>query len=113
MCRERKNKSFIPTWAIGWRQNFPRKARKFPLPSREEVGQGEGAGTRGRGMSSLGVVKEAKKGTESSLESGEAILPPSPALEPERLCGVAPGGEPSRDRTTLWAGGVLSGAAWA
>lgn len=78
MCRERKNKSFIPTWAIGWRQNFP---RKFPWPSREEVGQGEGAGTKGGGMSSLGVVKEAKKGTESSLESGEVILPPSPALE--------------------------------
>lgn len=79
MCRERKNKSFIPTWAIGWRQNFPREARKCPLPSREVVGPGEGEGWgQGRGVSSLGVVKEAKKGTESSLQSGGAILPPKP-----------------------------------
>lgn len=30
MCWERKNKSFIPTRRIEWRQNFPSKARKSP-----------------------------------------------------------------------------------
>lgn len=63
MCWERKNKSFIPTRMIDWRQSFLSKTRKFPLDfqkgRRAKVRQ---AGTRGHEVWSLGVVRKAEGG---------------------------------------------------
>ena len=48
MCWGRKNKSFIPTRAIGWRQNFPGEARKFPPAfQRRRWARGRWAGAGG------------------------------------------------------------------
>lgn len=93
MCRERKNKLFVPTWAIGWRQNFLRKARKLPSAFQERRwAEARGPGTRESEGPSPGLVGEAQEGqgiqgTESRLESGEVTLHPSPALDPRDTPG--------------------------
>lgn len=93
MCRERKNKLFVPTWAIGWRQNFLRKARKLPSAfQKRRWAEARGPGTRENEGPSPGLVGEAQEGqgiqgTESRLESGEVTLHPSPALDPRDTPG--------------------------
>lgn len=62
MCRERKNKSFIPTWAIGWRQNFPQKSQKISLAFQRGGGPRGGGWDQGKGDVEPGGGEGGKEG---------------------------------------------------